>query len=184
VRRSLFVILAASAVTAAALGLVTNYASAQVPRFLAADPWRVWFVLGLLVQTSIILALAHERVSKAAEPGQRPPSRAAGRRRLFARDLQRALLKADTEWNDNHFTEIEVGIEVGIEAPSRLGWLRRRRAVRRAPSLTDALRTSDDRLIVLEGEPGSGKSVTLRHLALRMAEQAGQRPSEDSELPI
>ncbi|MFC7532401.1 NACHT domain-containing protein [Actinoplanes sp. GCM10030250] len=186
-QRLLLVILVVSALTAAAIGLVTNYASEKVPLFFSADPWRVWFVLGLLVQTSIILVLVGTRVSTAppvGDTGRRPASRAAGRRRLFARDLQRALLKAGAGWNDDHFTELEAEIEVGIKARTRMARLRRPQSVRRVPSLTDALRTSDERLTVLEGEPGSGKSVALRHLALRMAEHAGQRPSEDTELPI
>lgn len=186
-RRSLLVILVVSALLGVGIGLVTNYASAEIPSFFKADPLRAWLVLGLLAQTSIIVALAGARIGATppqAENIQRPPSRAAGRRRLFARELQRALLKSSEGWNDDHFTELEAEIEVGFAVRSRVPWSRRRRAVWRAPSLTDALRTSDERLIVLEGEPGSGKSVALRHLALRMAENAGQRPDEDSELPV
>jgi NB-ARC domain len=62
VKRSLLVILVVTGVLAAAIALVINYATQYVPDFFKADPWRVWFVLGLLVLLAIIIALVGARI--------------------------------------------------------------------------------------------------------------------------
>lgn len=61
-RRSVLAVLAVAALLAAALGLVTNYASAQVPSFFTDDPWRVWLVFGLLVLAGLVVALIAARL--------------------------------------------------------------------------------------------------------------------------
>lgn len=101
----------------------------------------------------------------------------AVRFRLFAKHVENQLnrLAENEEWLDDRFAELEAEIEIeGTEWLAR--WLRwlpvRTTKRRRVSSLTRALERSSERLIVLEGEPGAGKSVTLRHLAVLMARKA------------
>jgi len=56
--------------------------------------------------------------------------------------------------------------------------------LRRESSLSVALQKSDERLILLEGEPGSGKSVALRHVAQKMAYSASKSKNPNSLIPI
>jgi len=50
--------------------------------------------------------------------------------------------------------------------------------------LTRALENSAERLILVEGDPGSGKSVALRHVAYRMSEAAANCRHFDTKLPV
>lgn len=120
----------------------------------------------------------------------RSASKRARRRKLFADHLESAMrrLAEKEEWRDSRFAELEAEVELERESPPER-WRRRFGAsrgtrVRRVPSLTSALKKSSQRLIVLEGDPGGGKSVALRHLAQSMALRASRRPSERSVLPI
>lgn len=67
---------------------------------------------------------------------------------------------------------------------SFLPFRRTRVGSRREPSLSKALASSQDRLILLEGEPGSGKSVALRHVAEAMAKKAKSSYNLGSVIPI
>ncbi|MFL6115845.1 MAG: NACHT domain-containing protein [Catenulispora sp.] len=101
----------------------------------------------------------------------------AVRFRQFAKHIENQLnrLAEHEEWLDDRFAELEAEIEIeGSEWLARwLRWLPARTTKRRrVSSLTRALERSSERLIVLEGEPGSGKSVTLRHLAILLARKA------------
>lgn len=82
--------------------------------------------------------------------------------RMFADhvDWQLRLLSAKEDWRDDRFAELEAEVEVeGREWVSR--WLRgspsRRVTLRREKSLSRALERSTERLVILEGDPGSGK---------------------------
>jgi hypothetical protein len=120
----------------------------------------------------------------------RKASKAARRRAVFADHLESAMrrLAEKEEWRDSRFAELEA--EVETERLSGMGKLSRRfggnagAKISRLPSLTVALRTRTDRLVVLEGDPGAGKSVALRHVTQAMASAASHRPSEKSVLPI
>ena len=92
-------------------------------------------------------------------------------------DWQLRLLSAKEDWRDDRFAELEAEVEVeGREWVSR--WLRgspsRRVTLRREKSLSRALERSTERLVILEGDPGSGKSVALRHVAQRLARRAAK----------
>jgi hypothetical protein len=50
--------------------------------------------------------------------------------------------------------------------------------------LSKALEKSTERLILLEGEPGSGKSVALRHVAHKLADRASKANRIDSIIPV
>lgn len=110
-------------------------------------------------------------------------------RQQFAKSIQLQLDKLNTkeDWNNDRFTDLEA--EVEAEGTRKifgfipfLDFTRTER--RREPSLSKALERVKDPIIVLEGEPGSGKSVALRHIALRMAESASRSKSLRSIIPI
>jgi hypothetical protein len=123
---------------------------------------------------------------------QRPRGTAARRRRIrrrFAEHLANELrqLALQEEWRDDKYAELEA--EVEIEQGQR--WLRlpwrstaRRLELERVPSLSRALQRSRDRRILLEGEPGSGKSVALRHVAWQLARWAAAHGDENAVVPI
>ena len=57
-------------------------------------------------------------------------------------------------------------------------------APRREKSLSKALRNVRERLILLEGEPGAGKSVALRHVARELANSAARQRDPDALVPL
>lgn len=91
-------------------------------------------------------------------------------RRHFCKVLDSDLLtlaRAES-WNDHYFAELDVELE--LEGPYPQTWFdrllkRRREGTRRLSSLKTALRTAETPPLLVTGEPGSGKSVALRHLA-------------------
>lgn len=111
------------------------------------------------------------------------------RRRLFARYLKDEIfrLNSQEEWGDHRFAELEATVEAeGLRSGGSLyflPWLRTT-GVRREKSLSRAIGSSAERLILLEGEPGAGKSVALRHVALNMAEQAEKSKRKRQVLPV
>jgi hypothetical protein len=109
--------------------------------------------------------------------------RRAARRARFADHVESQMrrLGEKEEWRDTRYAELEAELEVfGRRRYSR----RSANSLRRVSSLSKALRECPDRLVVLEGEPGAGKSVAMRHLAQTMAYEAMRKPSETSVIPI
>jgi hypothetical protein len=112
-----------------------------------------------------------------------------GQRRLFARHVVGRLqdLASKEDWRDDRFAELEA--EVEVEGRERIiRWLRfsphRDVTLRRVKSLSKGLgRTAND-LIILEGDPGSGKSVALRHLAEQLALKAQKAKSSTALIPL
>lgn len=111
------------------------------------------------------------------------------RRRLFARYLRDEIfrLNSQEEWGDHRFAELEATVEAeGLRSGGLLDflpWLRTT-GVRREKSLSRAIALSAERLILLEGDPGAGKSVALRHVALQMAEDAAKSRRKRQVLPV
>ena len=112
------------------------------------------------------------------------------RRKMFAGLILGQLVELDSHesWQDNRFTELEAEVEI-TEGRERIfkGWRNsptRRVALRREKSLTRALRRSRDPLILLEGEPGSGKSVAMRHLATQLARRISGHAEGGAEIPL
>jgi hypothetical protein len=108
------------------------------------------------------------------------------RRRYFADHIEREMrrLDAQEDWRDYRFADLEA--EVESEASRRWTILGRSRGrgPRREKSLARALTRSDERLILLEGDPGAGKSVALRHLARDIAGDAMKSKNVDSLVPL
>ncbi len=103
--------------------------------------------------------------------------RRVARRRRFADHVESEIRRLNSleAWSDYRFAELEA--EVDAEGRQRiysfLPFLRQSRSgLSREKSLSKALETSQERLILVEGEPGSGKSVALRHMAQSMAQRA------------
>jgi len=116
-------------------------------------------------------------------------SRRSNRRRKFADHIESELRRLNNleAWSDYRFTELEA--EVDAEGRRRLfgilpSFYRTGSTLRREKSLSKALKSSDERLIIVEGEPGSGKSVALRHVASLLAVGAMRSRSTKSVIPI
>jgi hypothetical protein len=99
------------------------------------------------------------------------------RRQRFALHLEQEIewLNGKEDWKDHCFTELEAEVEAEGRFRKRgiFSALRRTRSgLRREKSLTRALEQTKERLVLLQGDPGAGKSVALRHVAQRMAGRA------------
>jgi hypothetical protein len=107
-------------------------------------------------------------------------------RQKFAEYLESRirLLNSQEEWSDTRFAELEAEVEFEGASRSRLLRIRRDGGVRRERSLSRALKRSAADLIILQGDPGSGKSVALRHLAFAMAKRAEKSHRLSSVLPV
>ncbi|WP_287240568.1 MULTISPECIES: NACHT domain-containing NTPase [unclassified Okeania] len=97
------------------------------------------------------------------------------------------LLNSREEWKDYRFTELEAEVEaegrrVGF---SILPFVQStKRGLRREKSLSKSLKSSRERLILVEGEPGSGKSVALRHVAEKLSRLAMKDKSIKCVIPL
>jgi hypothetical protein len=109
--------------------------------------------------------------------------------RLFANHVLREINQRNLSenWKDEEFAELEAEIEAEGQRRYLLPFrelFRVPTGIRREPSLTLALERSSERLILLEGDPGAGKSVALRHVAQNIATRASKAKQSNSALPI
>ncbi len=98
-------------------------------------------------------------------------------------------IDAAEAWTTSRYTDVEgeLSREVEVDAlhAGRWPWARApRRVRRRESSLLRALAATTDELLVLEGPPGSGKSVSLRHLARAVARAAADGDPATAPLPL
>lgn len=96
------------------------------------------------------------------------------------------ITKAES-WNDQYFTDLEA--EVETEGGYFISPLHRilgkaSSGLRKEKSLIKAISSSSERAIQLTGEPGSGKSVALRHLASQLAVRAKKSKAKDILVPL
>jgi len=115
--------------------------------------------------------------------------RRVAQRQRFADHVESEIRRLNNleAWSDYRFAELEA--EVEAEGRQRIygmfPFLRQSRSgLRREKSLSRALETSQERLILVEGEPGSGKSVALRHVAQSMAHKAMKARTTTQTIPI
>ena len=73
-RRWQLAIAGALVLLGAGLGLVTNYASTQLPAFFEADPLRVWFVYGLFVLAVLAVTVIGSRIGEAPAAAAATPA--------------------------------------------------------------------------------------------------------------
>ena len=121
-------------------------------------------------------------------PDSRAARRRAERRRHFADyvDSQLRDINNREEWYDYRFAELQAHVETRTRSrsmyrPFDSAW---RPQLRKSRSLTRALRHSDEKVILLQGDPGSGKSVALRHVARRLTRRAIRSRSPTSLIPV
>jgi hypothetical protein len=147
-------------------------------------------LLVLLIPYSLILAAG--RIVKTIRDDIRPgfyDEKARDRRRrrrLFARHLSWELdiLAKAEHWLDHQYAELEAEVESEGRRSGLLSFLRFGRELRRERSLSSSLRNTRERLVLLEGTPGSGKSVALRHLAAMLTRDAMKARSTAVVIPI
>jgi hypothetical protein len=111
-----------------------------------------------------------------------------GRRHAFADHLRTELKSADdrAQWHDEQFAELEAEVEIHDSRTSLsfLPFISVASTLRRERSLTRALAASQERIILLEGDPGAGKSVALRHLAQVLLAHAFRSKNPRTRIPI
>jgi hypothetical protein len=160
-------------------------------------PWYIKVPLGILVFLALIasvllvISIAASKIKEiwteklipyTYKPEQR---QRAANRRMFARYLSREIVNRNIaeRWRDEEFADLEAEVEAEGDRRSLVP-IFRRSGLRRERSLTHALERSTERLILVEGDPGSGKSVALRHVAYRMSEAAARSRHLDTQLPV
>jgi len=111
------------------------------------------------------------------------------RRHMFADHIESEIryMNSLESWNDNRFAELEAHVEA--EGSQKLFdffslGVFTRSGIRLVKSLSGAIEKSDERLILLEGDPGSGKSVALRHVTQLMAAKARKSRNLNTRIPI
>jgi hypothetical protein len=156
----------------------------------------VWLVLvyfGLLLLKHILellLALKSAGANLGIPFNISPEKRAeTRRRRQFCNALisDLSVISKSENWNDQFFTDLEAQIEAeGRFYATRLDKLMRRESagLRRVRSLIKAIESSAEQFLLLIGDPGSGKSVALRHLAFQYARKAMLSNSGQVEIPL
>ncbi|MBS4000288.1 MAG: NACHT domain-containing protein [Desulfobulbaceae bacterium] len=144
-------------------------------------------VLGIQLVASPILKFWQEIV----KPFRYTPEekRRRLRRQRFADHIESEIRRLNNleAWNDNRFAELEAEVEAEgrllFGGVFNIPFLERRRNYK-ARSLSRALEQSSERLILLEGDPGSGKSVALRHVTQNLANRARKSRNLKSIIPI
>lgn len=111
------------------------------------------------------------------------------RRRQFCLvlDSDLAALAKVENWKDQYFTDLEAEVEAeGEYYVSLLRRLLRRpsQGLRRVRSLIEAIEPSAEPAILVVGEPGSGKSVALRHVAHQLAERGARSSRRKTLIPL
>ncbi|GBE91481.1 NACHT domain-containing protein [Nostoc cycadae] len=111
------------------------------------------------------------------------------KRQRFADYIEHEIrqLNSREEWKDYRFTELEAEVEA---EGKQVGFFilpffpSTKRGLRREKSLSRAIELSSERLILVEGEPGSGKSVALRHVAEKLAQRSMKDKNIKSVIPL
>jgi len=141
---------------------------------------------GLYVIDKIRLLLAEKLWPAFYDADKR---RRTARRRRFADHVESEIRRLNNleQWSDYRFAELEA--EVEAEGRRRLhfpfGFLGGAQStLRRETSLAKALAGSKERLILLEGEPGAGKSVAFRHVVLQMSQKAMRSKNAHTGIPV
>lgn len=111
------------------------------------------------------------------------------RRQQFCKALvsDLAFLAKSENWNDQFFTDLEAQIEAeGRFYATNIDKLFHRESIglRRSRSLIGAIESSAEQFLLLTGEPGSGKSVALRHLAHQYATRSSRSGSLKARIPL
>ena len=111
------------------------------------------------------------------------------RRQRFADHVESEIRRINNLeiWSDYRFAELEAEVEAEgrRRALDHLPFAPRTQSgLRRERSLSKALEASKERLILVEGDPGSGKSVALRYVTQVMAKRAMKARTTRCVIPI
>jgi hypothetical protein len=144
------------------------------------------------VRTLVVNVGRALRVVRAAPPfggDGADARRRRGQRQMYAGYVEGRIAQLNRleQWADHRYAELEAEVETESERNVGLG-LRRlprmRTQLRRVRSLTRALRTAREQVVLLQGDPGAGKSVALRHLARELAREASHSRRIDCPIPL
>jgi hypothetical protein len=111
---------------------------------------------------------------------KREPRTVTMQRQHFAQSVVDRLkqINIDERWSHPRYVELEAEVEADGSQRGRGRFGRRRRGgLRRERSLGRALLGSSEQRILLQGDPGSGKSVALRHVAMELANRVIDAPT-------
>jgi len=115
-------------------------------------------------------------------------------------ELERQNL--DTDWNDFYYTKLQAEVDVDSLADLELknqniivAWIKSISTFvplllgvwtggRSADNLLEAISQSASRAFLVIGDPGSGKTVSLRHLALELAEKCVKSNNKSTTVPL
>ncbi|WP_075256235.1 NACHT domain-containing protein [Herbaspirillum camelliae] len=105
--------------------------------------------------------------------------------RVIRADLEQ--ISHSENWNDQWFTDLEA--EVQAEGRFYQSYLHKffrkgSSGYRKEPSLMTAITRTTERHMLLIGDPGSGKSVALRHLASQLAEIGVYAKGRNIKIPL
>src|SRR5262249_43811455 len=100
--------------------------------------------------------------------------RRAALRKQLAEYFERSLMELAGQdgWDSSRFTELEADYYPGLAPAPGLGRRLLHRDVQVQKALSRSLASPLDPLTILEGDPGSGKSVLLRQAALSVVTHA------------
>lgn len=146
--------------------------------------WALWGILFLLSKIKELWVQSSWPLFYNREQKQR-----ALHRKYFAKHIEREMERLDSqeEWKDYRYAELEAEVEAEGQRKAfhLLPFFQRTTSgLRREKSLSKALAWSQERFILVEGEPGSGKSIALRHVAQLMAARAKKSRSTNSIIPL
>jgi hypothetical protein len=151
----------------------------------------VWWAFVLLLLLRLLTWLKKLLWEDYVKPLRATPEekRRLARRQMFAGFVEGRLrdINSKEEWRDHRFTELEAEVEAEGErqAFTLIPFIKRTRSgLRKEKSLSRAIEQSRERLVQLEGEPGSGKSVALRFVARQLAERAAGSRSLKRPVPL
>jgi len=167
------------------------------------DTWQGWITRGtiFIITTSVALGLIKKALEwtvaikdawkKAGLPLPMTASQGESirRRKQFCKVIRSDLdtLNKAENWNDQLFTDLEAEVEAqGWYYASRLNALIKHKSfgLRRVRSLIQAIESSTEQALLLTGEPGSGKSVALRHLAHQLADRGTKSTDLKAKIPL
>ncbi|SFG30207.1 NACHT domain-containing protein [Duganella sp. CF458] len=162
-----------------------------------------WGILALSILITIFLIIKGLRRSLelllafSEEVKKNPPAflatleqqRKVRRRSQFCAvlDSDLAHIAKSENWNDQYFTDLEAEVETeGGYYSTKMRRILKRKSfgIRRVSSLMAALESTAEKTVLLVGEPGSGKSVALRHLAKQLATKGKHSKRANEMVPL